>query len=250
MIKWFKNLRIEWQIAIFTVVVGAVGGIIGLLMNTRNSSTPQTTIRQNGTGNTAIVAKGNNYITYNVYNSQPEMQKLDNEHGQDFKKDFPLGYKLFAIANRGEFFPFQGTAEVGFLVHWDRRNYKWESDGDNLIFHLPDIDILPNIMMHELTIKLPNEVGASLSLNIDARSYKYGMAIVNNTFEFIPTKGSSLTSFDASFVQDGAVIAYNRFSSRSGIFNIGPHPELSFVVEIIQIGTNGAVMLFGAKPYE
>ncbi|MGD0553311.1 MAG: tetratricopeptide repeat protein, partial [Sedimentisphaerales bacterium] len=65
MIKWFKNLRIEWQIAIFAAVVGAIGGIIGLLMNTRNSSTPQTTIRQNGTGNTAIVAEGNN-ITTNI----------------------------------------------------------------------------------------------------------------------------------------------------------------------------------------
>jgi len=35
------------------------------------------------------------------------------------------------------------------------------------------------------------------------------------------------------------IVAYNRFVSSSGAFTIGPQPEFSFVVEIVQTRTNG-----------
>jgi hypothetical protein len=56
--------------------------------------------------------------------------------------------------------------------------------------------------------------------------------------------------FDASRLPDGAIVAYNRFISSSGVYRIGPQPDISFVVKIVQTEKDGAVLLFGAKPYK
>ena len=58
MIEWFKNLRIEWQLAIFMVVVSALGGIIGLLIKKGDSSKPNKSLQQKGSDNTAAIVEG------------------------------------------------------------------------------------------------------------------------------------------------------------------------------------------------
>ena len=65
--------------------------------------------------------------------------------------------------------------------------------------------------------------------------------IINNVF--------SECIFDASRLPDNAIVANNRFSSSSGIYRIGPQPEVSFVVRIVKTEEYGTVLIFGAKPY-
>ncbi len=66
MIEWFKNLRIEWQIAIFGAAVPAalavIGGIIKLIRKKKDPPTTQTKIRQKGPCNTAAVIEGDKKI--------------------------------------------------------------------------------------------------------------------------------------------------------------------------------------------
>jgi len=66
-------------------------------------------------------------------------------------------------------------------------------------------------------------------------------AIVGNIFHDV--------IFDARIVPDGAIISNNTFTSRSGIYVIGAEPTISFVVKIISTPTEGACLLFGARPY-
>jgi len=55
-IEWFKNLRIEWQVAIFgAAALAVIGGIIKLIRKKKDPPTTQTKIRQKGPCNTAAV---------------------------------------------------------------------------------------------------------------------------------------------------------------------------------------------------
>lgn len=54
--------------------------------------------------------------------------------------------------------------------------------------------------------------------------------------------------FDASRLPDNAVIANNRFASANGTYQIGPQPEVCFVVKIVKTKEYSTVLLFGAKP--
>lgn len=290
------------------------------------------------------------FIAHGWENIQPEMAKVNDKLNLDLKKEFPLGYKLFAIANK-EFFPFQGTSDIKFLVHWERQNYSFESNDSTITLHLPDIDVHPNMMLYGTTVSLPNEIGASITFRLDPIFFKQGAAIVSNVFErrgkygenksntpkttltpdgailsnfpgsdriayiiestilwgsgnsyklgsvgkmseMLKISGGVLhtsrvnicdeaklirdntfvggprggyrfpkaatlignyfqdTIFDASSIPDNAIIANNHFVSPRGVFRIGPEPELSFVVKIVKTATNGAVLLFGAKPYK
>ena len=55
--------------------------------------------------------------------------------------------------------------------------------------------------------------------------------------------------FDASRLPDGGIVTDNRFISSTGIYRIGPQPQISFVVKIVRTAKNETVLLFGAKPY-
>jgi hypothetical protein len=276
---------------------------------------------------------------------QEKVRAVNDEQHNDFEKEFSLGYKLFGIANKG-FFPFQGTLDHGFIVHWERQNYSWNGDDNTVILHLPDIDIQPNILLRGTTVSLPNKPGGSITFRLDPKSFQRGAAIVSNSFERIeeggkepsatrPNGGATLEGFpgasriaylmqstirwgsedyyqlgkteqmgdrlrvtggvlntsrvdvfddaelirgntfyggprggyefpkagtvvgnkflesvfDASRLPDGAIVANNRFVSEKGVYTVGPQPEISFVVKIVQTEKDGAVLLFGAKPY-
>jgi hypothetical protein len=295
--------------------------------------------------NTALAKLVARYVSPSASPQQASRIVNDKSH-DDLAKEFPLGYKLFGLGKiDNEFFPFQGTPDVGFIVHWEKRNYSFTWTDENLTLHLPDIDIQPNMMLHETTVVLPNKTGSNVTFRLDPKSFQRGAAIVSNSFERTdeqnlgavkPTGGTFeegfpstsrivylmqstvnwggedyyqlgeigvmgdtvkvtggvlgtsrvnvftdavlirgnkfvggprggyefpkaatvlgnvfLNSmFDASRMPDGAIVASNRFVSPTGVYRIGPQPEISFVVKIVQTEKNGAVLLFGAKPYQ
>jgi hypothetical protein len=134
----------------------------------------------------AVVALvGCSYWNRHVFLSHPfqVVKAVEEKHHKDFASEFSIGYKLFGIANN-KFYPFQSNVqETAFLVHWEKQNYSWSNSNGVVSIRLPDIDFRSNFIMKDITVRLPDEIGNSITFRIDPKSFPIGAAVVSDTFE-------------------------------------------------------------------
>jgi hypothetical protein len=123
-----------------------------------------------------------------VWANKPNEQLIPNAHAPEPEKDislteldkeFRIGYEVFTISGN-RMLPFQDFSGHGLMVAW--KDVKWEVSAGLITLHLPNISIIPNFLLRDISVSFPQEVGSGISLKVDPKEFARGAAIASNSF--------------------------------------------------------------------